>query len=76
MSSAQASQRGLHMPHEITEGDRIATRYFGGYEAVIVRQIHDSYLVVARMGGAAKTPDGDEATDILPIDRVEKNLTR
>jgi len=64
------------MPHEITEGDRIATRYFGGYEAVIVRQIHDSYLVVARMGGAAKTPDGDEATDILPIDRVEKNLTR
>jgi hypothetical protein len=57
---------------KITEGSRITTRYFGGYEAVIVRQIHETYFVVARMGGAAKNLDGGEATDILPRDQVEK----
>lgn len=57
---------------EITEGSRITTRYFGGYEAVIVRQIHPSYFVVVRMGGAAKNLDGGEGTDILPKDQVEK----
>lgn len=57
---------------EITEGSRVTTRYFGGYEAVIIRQIHESYFVVARMGGVAKNLDGGEATDILPRDQVEK----
>ena len=57
---------------QITEGSRITTRYFGGYEAVIVRQIHDGYFVVVRMGGAAKNLDGGEGTDILPKDQVEK----
>jgi len=56
----------------ITEGSRVTTRYFGGYEAVEVRQIHETYCVVARMGGAAKNPDGGEGTDILPWDRIEK----
>lgn len=56
----------------VTEGSRITTRYFGGYEAVLVRQIHESYFVVARMGGKAKNLDGGEATDILPRDQVEK----
>lgn len=57
---------------DITEGSRVTTRYFGGYEAVIVRQIHETYFVVARMGGAAKNLDGGEGTDILPKDKVEK----
>lgn len=57
---------------KIVEGSRVTTRYFGGYEAVIIRQVHDDYLVVARMGGAAKNLDGGEATDILPKDQVEK----
>lgn len=57
---------------QITEGSRVTTRYFGGYEAVIVRQIHDTYYVVARMGGAAKNLDGGGGTDILPKDQVEK----
>lgn len=48
----------------VTEGSRVTTRYFGGYEAVTVRQIHESYYVVSRFGGAT--------TDILPKDRVEK----
>lgn len=56
----------------ITEGSRVTTRYFGGYEAVIVRQIHENYLVVARLGGNAKNLDGGEATDILPMDQIEK----
>lgn len=54
------------------EGVRVTTRYFGGYEAVIVRQVHDSYYVVARMGGSAKNLDGGEATDILPRDQISK----
>lgn len=57
---------------QITEGSRVTTRYYGGYEAVIVRQIHDTYYVVARMGGAAKNLDSGEGTDILPKDQVEK----
>ena len=57
---------------DITEGSRVTTRYYGGYEAVIVRQIHDTYFVVARMGGTAKNPDGGEGTDILPRDQIEK----
>lgn len=60
---------------KITEGSRVTTRYFGGYEAVIIRQIHDSYFVVVRFGGAAKNLDGGEATDILPKDQIEK-ITR
>ena len=55
-----------------TEGSRVTTRYFGGYEAVIVRQIHEDYLVVVRFGGAAKNLDGGEGTSILPRDQVEK----
>ncbi len=31
------------MSVEITEGSRVTTRYFGGYEAVIVRQIHSDF---------------------------------
>lgn len=58
----------------LTEGSRITTRYFGGYEAVIVRQIHADYLVVVRFGGAAKNLDGGEGTSILPRDQVEKIL--
>lgn len=57
---------------QITEGSRVTTRYFGGYEAVIVRQIHETYFVVARGGGTWKNLDGGEATDILPKDQVEK----
>jgi len=60
------------MSEPITEGSRVTTRYFGGYEAVTVRQIHESYFVVARLGGTAKNLDGGEATDILPKDQVEK----
>lgn len=56
----------------IIEGGRVTTRYFGGYEAVIVRQIHKSYLVVARFGGAAKNIDGSEGTSILPKNQIEK----
>jgi hypothetical protein len=56
----------------ITEGSRITTRYFGGYEAVIVRQIHPTYFVVVRFGGAAKNLDGGEGASILPKDQVEK----
>ena len=63
------------MDDSITEGSRVTTRYFGGYEAVVVRQVHDDYLVVARMGGAAKNLDGGEATGILPIGQIEK-ITR
>lgn len=59
----------------IPEGSRVTTRYFGGYEAVIVRQVHDSYLVVVRFGGAAKSLDGGEGTSILPKDQIEK-ITR
>jgi hypothetical protein len=44
------------MSSQIVEGSRVTTRYYGGYEAVIVRQIHESYLiVVVRFGGAAKS---------------------
>jgi len=57
---------------KITEGDRVVTRYFGGYEAVIIHQVHESYFVVARFGGAAKNLDGGEGTSILPRDQVEK----
>lgn len=57
---------------EITEGSRLTTRHFGGHEAVIVRQIHESYFVVARLGGAAQNLDGGEGTDILPKDQVEQ----
>jgi hypothetical protein len=57
---------------EVTEGSRVTTRYYGGLEAVIVRQIHDTYFVVTRIGGTAQTPDGHEGTDILPRDQVEK----
>lgn len=56
----------------IAEGSRVTTRYFGGYEAVIVRQVHADYLVVVRFGGAAKNLDGGEGTSILPRDQVEK----
>lgn len=56
----------------ITEGSRVTTRFYGGLEAVIIRQVHKTYFVVARFGGAAKTPDGHEGTDILPHDQVEK----
>ena len=56
----------------IAEGSRVTTRYFGGYEVVIVRQVHDSYLVVVRVGDAAKNFNGSEFTTILPKDRVEK----
>lgn len=59
----------------IPEGSRVTTRYFGGYEAVIVRQVHDSYLVVVRFGGAARNLDGGEGTSILPKDQIEK-ITR
>lgn len=59
------------MKQEIVKGSRITTRYFGGYEAVIVKQIHESYLVVVRFGGAAKNLDGGEGTSILPRDQVE-----
>lgn len=55
-------------------GSKVTTRYFGGYEAVIVRQMHETYFVVARMSGAAKNLDGGEATDILPRDQVETVL--
>lgn len=55
----------------LAEGSRVTTRYFGGYERVIVRQIHDDYLVVARMNGTAKNLDGGEATAILPKDQIE-----
>lgn len=57
---------------EITVGSRVTTRYFGGYEAVIVRQIHPTYFVVARFGGHAKNLDGGEGTDILPKDEIER----
>lgn len=57
---------------ELIEGSRVTTRYFGGYEAVIVKQIHESYLVVVRFGGAARNLDGGEGTSILPRDQVEK----
>jgi hypothetical protein len=59
----------------VTEGSRVTTRYYGGYEAVIVRQIHKGYFVVVRFGGTAKNLDGGEGTDILPKDQVEK-ITR
>ena len=57
---------------ELTEGSRVTTRYFGGYEAVIVKQIHESYLVVVRLGGAARNFDGGEHTSIRPRDQIEK----
>lgn len=60
------------MGDTIAVGSRVTTRYFGGYEAVIVKQIHDSYLVVVRFGGAAKNLDGGEGTSILPRDQIEK----
>jgi hypothetical protein len=56
----------------MVEGSRVTTRYFGGYEAVIVKQVHEDYLVVVRMGGAARNPDGSEHTSILPRDQVER----
>ncbi|WP_456790482.1 hypothetical protein [Bradyrhizobium sp. USDA 4472] len=58
--------------NELTEGSRVTTRYFGGYEAVIVKQVHESYCVVVRFGGAARNLDGGEGTSILPIDQIEK----
>lgn len=60
---------------DLREGARVTTRYFGGYEAVIVRQVHESYLVVVRFGGAAKNLADGEGTSILPKDQVEK-ITR
>ena len=57
---------------EIVEGSRVTTRYYGGYEAVIVRQIHEDYLVVVRFGGAARNLDGGEGTSILPRDQIER----
>lgn len=71
MQDAMLNVRG-YAAMQITQGSRVTTRYFGGYEAVIVRQIHPTYFVVARMDGKAKNLDGGEATDILPKDQVEK----
>jgi hypothetical protein len=56
----------------IREGSRVTTRYFGGYEAVIVRQVHEDYCVVVRFGGTAKNIDGGEGTSILPKNQIEK----
>ena len=53
-------------------GQRVTTRYYGGLEAVIVRQVHPTYYIVARMGGHAKNFDGDEATDVLPRDKIAR----
>lgn len=49
---------------EASEGQRITTRYFGGYENVRVLQVRDTYYVVSRFSGAA--------SDILPKDEVSK----
>lgn len=57
---------------KVIEGQRVTTRYYGGYEAVIIRQIHETYFIVARMGGTAKNLDGGEATDVLPRDQIAK----
>lgn len=47
-----------------SEGQRITTRYFGGYESVTVIQVHQSYYVVSRFGG--------QTSAIVPKDSVEK----
>lgn len=49
-------------------GDKVTTRYFGGYECVKVVQVHGDYFVVSRFGG--------QATDVLPKMQVEKNLSK
>lgn len=49
---------------EATEGQRVTTRYFSGYESVRVLQSHPTYYVVARFGG--------QVTDILPKDKIAK----
>lgn len=49
---------------EATEGQRVTTRYFGGYESVQVKQIHPTYYVVSRFG--------EQTTDILPKDQVAR----
>ena len=49
---------------EASEGQRLTTRYFGGYEAVRVLQIHPTYYVVSRFGG--------QASDILPKNEIAK----
>lgn len=46
------------------EGQRITTRYYGGYEGVKVVQVHPTYYVVSRFSG--------QATDILPKGHIEK----
>jgi hypothetical protein len=49
---------------EATEGQRVTTRYFGGYESVRVLQVHPTYYVVSRFGG--------QASDILPKGLIAK----
>jgi hypothetical protein len=49
---------------EASEGQRVTTRYFGGYESVRVLQVHPTYYVVSRFGG--------QVSDILPKERIAK----
>jgi hypothetical protein len=49
---------------DVSEGQRVTTRYFGGYESVKVVQVHDTYCIVSRFGG--------QVTDVLPKDQVAK----